>query len=51
MKTSNYKYQQKIIRIRWVDYVRIRHAFKPMKAESMSSYFQRLALYLRDLQD
>ena len=44
---NEYKFEQKIIRMRWVDYQRIRAVFPAMRAETMQSYFRRFALWIQ----
>lgn len=42
-----YKFKQSFLRIRWVDLQRLRHVFKAERKESAASYFQRLAMWLK----
>jgi len=49
---SEYKYKQVVVRFKWVDYCRIRHAFPRLyKEESASDYFRRLARHLQEVKD
>lgn len=43
-------YKQTMLRVRWVDWVRLRHLFPAQKGESAASYIQRLVEFHRGLQ-
>ena len=44
-----YKYEQFMMRVRWVDYCRLRHIFPvAYKDEPAHIYFRRLVLYLKE---
>lgn len=43
---GKYKFKQMVVRMRWIDYARIKHTFPPFKNESAADYFRRLALWI-----
>ena len=49
IKDERYKYLMVKVIFRWVDYERIKAVFPAQRDESASSYFQRLAMWLKTL--
>lgn len=50
VKQGEYQFEQKTVRMRWIDFVRIQKVFPPLPKESASNYFTRLALYMKENQ-
>ena len=46
--SKKYKFDRVQLRIRWVDYEKIRHIFPPMENESCANYFMRFAIWLQE---
>ena len=48
IKDERYRYLMVKLTIRWVDYERLRDIFPAQRDESASSYFTRLAFFLKE---